>query len=142
MRASTWACSAVDACMGPSACFGLLFLQLVLCAFLICSCVCPMIGASLSSFICIEVLLCSKSNWSSGRFGPVDSGAKPRICHRRCGSGPKEMMGRRLQPSIDAVLDGVGVARRCDCASPEEKNPNHCREIAVTGFDCFRALLG
>src|SRR3954469_5153041 len=32
------------------------------------------------------------------------------------------MKGRRLQPLVDAVLDDVGVARRCDCASPEEKN--------------------
>src|SRR3954466_2765832 len=29
------------------------------------------------------------------------------------------MMGRRLQPSVDTV----GVARCCDCASPEEENP-------------------
>src|SRR4051812_15346447 len=69
MRALTRACPAVDACMGPSACFGLLFLQLVLCAFLICSCACPMIGASLSSFICIEVQLCFMSNFSSARIG-------------------------------------------------------------------------
>src|SRR3954466_10301810 len=33
------------------------------------------------------------------------------------------MMGRRLQPSVDAVLDDVGVARRCDCGSPKEENP-------------------
>src|SRR3954463_11573209 len=33
------------------------------------------------------------------------------------------MKGRRLQPSIDAFLDDVGTARRYDCASPEEKNP-------------------
>src|SRR3954470_2695016 len=33
------------------------------------------------------------------------------------------MKGRRLQPSVEAVLDDVGVARRCDCASLEEKNP-------------------
>src|SRR3954470_22429773 len=70
MRASTRACPAVDACMSPSVCFGLLFLQLVLCAFLICPCVCPMIGASLLSFICIEVHLCSMSNLSSARIGP------------------------------------------------------------------------
>src|SRR4051812_9287067 len=29
------------------------------------------------------------------------------------------MMGRRLQPSVNAV----GVARCCDCASPEEESP-------------------
>src|SRR3954462_3016824 len=58
----------------------------------------------------------------------VDSGAKPRICHRRRDSGPEEMKGRRLQPSVDAVLDDVGVARRCDCASPEEKNPQSLPE--------------
>src|SRR3954464_15403084 len=33
------------------------------------------------------------------------------------------MKGRWLQPSIDAVLDDVGVVQRYDCASPEEKNP-------------------
>src|SRR3954466_4996367 len=69
MRASARACLAPGACMSPLACFGLLFLQLVFCASLKCSCVCPMIGASLLLFICIEVQLCSKSNLSSSRIG-------------------------------------------------------------------------
>src|SRR3954468_22960623 len=33
------------------------------------------------------------------------------------------MKGWWLQPSIDAVLDDIGVVQRYDCASPEEKNP-------------------
>src|SRR3954465_15196362 len=46
------------------------------------------------------------------------------------------MKGRRLQRSVDAVLDDVGVARCCDCASPEEKNPqslpgNHRGEVQL-----------
>src|SRR3954469_9879532 len=57
--------AALDARMSPSVCFSLLFLQLVLCASMKCSCVCPMIGASPLLFICIEVQLCSKSNLSS-----------------------------------------------------------------------------
>src|SRR5436189_2890665 len=70
MHTSARACPAMDARMSPLACLGLLFLQLVLCASLKCSCVCTMIGASLSLFICIEVQLCSKSNLSSARIGP------------------------------------------------------------------------
>src|SRR3954464_2231444 len=70
MRASARACPALDARMSPSVCFGLLFLQLVLCASLKRSCVCPMIEASLLLFICIEVQLCSGSNLSSSRIGP------------------------------------------------------------------------
>src|SRR4051812_48907462 len=64
------ACPALDARMSSSVCFGLLFLQLVLCASMKNSCVCPMIGASLLLFICVEVQLCSKSNLSSARIGP------------------------------------------------------------------------
>src|SRR3954469_2462776 len=33
------------------------------------------------------------------------------------------MKGWSLQPSTDAVLDDVGIVQRCDCALPEEKNP-------------------
>src|SRR3954466_13904240 len=70
MRASARACPAMCVCMRPSVCFGLLFLQLVLCDPLKCSCVCPMIGASPLLFICTEVQLCSKFNLSSARIGP------------------------------------------------------------------------
>src|SRR3954471_22845003 len=64
------ACMSRNRCTRPSACLGLLFLQLVLCVSLNGSSVCPAIGASPLLFICTEVQVCSRSKLSSACIEP------------------------------------------------------------------------